>query len=37
VGANIGAKPQIGQANADKQIAQAKAEERRAFEPHDIR
>jgi uncharacterized protein YqfA (UPF0365 family) len=31
VGANIGAKLQIDQANADKQIAQAKAEERRAM------
>lgn len=31
VGENIGAKLQIDQANADKQIAQAKAEERRAF------
>jgi hypothetical protein len=30
VGENIGAKLQIDQANADKQIAQAKAEERRA-------
>src|ERR671911_1710340 len=31
VGENIGAKLQIDQANADKQIAQAKAEERRAM------
>jgi uncharacterized protein YqfA (UPF0365 family) len=31
VGENIGAKLQIDQANADKQIAQAKAEERRAL------
>ncbi len=31
VGANIGAKLQIDQADADKQIAQAKAEERRAM------
>jgi uncharacterized protein YqfA (UPF0365 family) len=31
VGDNIGAKLQIDQANADKQIAQAKAEERRAM------
>jgi uncharacterized protein YqfA (UPF0365 family) len=31
VGANIGAKLQIDQANADKQIAQARAEERRAM------
>ena len=31
VGTNIGAKLQIDQANADKQIAQAKAEERRAM------
>jgi uncharacterized protein YqfA (UPF0365 family) len=31
VGANIGAKLQIDQAEADKQIAQAKAEERRAM------
>src|SRR3989304_3196145 len=31
VGQNIGAKLQIDQANADKQIAQAKAEERRAM------
>lgn len=31
VGNNIGAKLQIDQANADKQIAQAKAEERRAM------
>ncbi|XXU37243.1 flotillin-like protein FloA [Sorangium sp. So ce1000] len=31
VGANIGAKLPIDQANADKQIAQAKAEERRAM------
>jgi uncharacterized protein YqfA (UPF0365 family) len=31
VGSNIGAKLQIDQANADKQIAQAKAEERRAM------
>ena len=31
VGENIGAKLQIDQANADKQIAQAKAEERRAY------
>jgi uncharacterized protein YqfA (UPF0365 family) len=31
VGANIGAKLQIDQANADKNIAQAKAEERRAM------
>jgi uncharacterized protein YqfA (UPF0365 family) len=31
VGQNIGAKLQIDQADADKQIAQAKAEERRAM------
>lgn len=31
VGENIGAKLQIDQANADKQIVQAKAEERRAM------
>jgi uncharacterized protein YqfA (UPF0365 family) len=31
VGENIGAKLQIDQADADKQIAQAKAEERRAM------
>ena len=31
VGENIGAKLQVDQANADKQIAQAKAEERRAM------
>ena len=34
IGRNIGAALQIDQANADKNIAQAKAEERRAMQSH---